>query len=317
VLVHAPHGDEMSTAPPHHRTTSPIPSQTAVAFRASFALYRVGDDGAASTDGPGWERTMRWVVTIAGIALAAATGLGGPAAADQWDQATDSDNGPGTDNAPFHGSEQVHDLAALPGPLADQDWYLVTMHELSSYEFVVDGLTGDMNFVPDDALQLLAAGGTVLDTAEADGTGVLSMAWMRGPSLPPIVTAFVRVRGAGCLASCDELDRYRARFYETTYTIPRFNNSGTQATAILIQNATNRACTVRPFFLTSDGQLTGDSIPSPISPRGLLILPPNVPLSGSVRIAHTCGYGGLSGKAVSVEPSTGFTFDTPMLPRPR
>ena len=36
--------------------------------------------------------------------------------------------------------------------------------------------------------------------------------------------------------------------------------------------------------------------------------PPNQ--SGSVRIAHTCGYGGLSGKAVSVEPATGFTFDT-------
>jgi hypothetical protein len=260
---------------------------------------------------------MRWVVTSAGIALAAAMGLGGPVAADQWDQANDSDNGPGTDNAPFHGSEQVHDLAALPGPLADQDWYLMTMHEMSSYEFVVDGLTGDMNLVPDDALQLLSTGGTMLASAEADGTGVLSMAWMRGNGVPPVATAFVRVRGASCLASCDELDRYRARFYETTYAIPRFNNSGTQVTVILIQNATSRACTVRPFFLTSDGQLTGSSIPSSISARGLLILTPDVPLSGSVRITHTCGYGGLSGKAVSVEPSTGFSFDTPMLPRPR
>jgi hypothetical protein len=39
--------------------------------------------------------------------------------------------------------------------------------------------------------------------------------------------------------------------------------------------------------------------------------------SGSVRITHDCGYGGLSGKAVSIEPATGFTFDTPLLPRPR
>jgi hypothetical protein len=39
--------------------------------------------------------------------------------------------------------------------------------------------------------------------------------------------------------------------------------------------------------------------------------------AGSVRIPHSCGYGGLSGKAVSVEPATGFTFDTPVLHRPR
>jgi hypothetical protein len=33
-----------------------------------------------------------------------------------------------------------------------------------------------------------------------------------------------------------------------------------------------------------------------------------------VQIAHVGGYGALSGKAVSLEPSTGFTFDTAMTP---
>jgi hypothetical protein len=33
--------------------------------------------------------------------------------------------------------------------------------------------------------------------------------------------------------------------------------------------------------------------------------------------AHTCGHGGLSGKAVSVEPATGFTFDTPFVHLPQ
>jgi hypothetical protein len=34
-------------------------------------------------------------------------------------------------------------------------------------------------------------------------------------------------------------------------------------------------------------------------------------------LASPDGYGALSGKAVAVEPSTGFTFDTPLLPRLR
>ena len=36
--------------------------------------------------------------------------------------------------------------------------------------------------------------------------------------------------------------------------------------------------------------------------------------SGHAHVVHTAGYGGLSGKAVALEPSTGFTFDTAMIP---
>jgi len=36
-----------------------------------------------------------------------------------------------------------------------------------------------------------------------------------------------------------------------------------------------------------------------------------------VTVTHDGGYGGLVGKAVSLEPGTGFTFDTLMLPRAR
>ena len=39
--------------------------------------------------------------------------------------------------------------------------------------------------------------------------------------------------------------------------------------------------------------------------------------SGSITIAHDGGYGALSGKAVALEPSTGFSFDSPMTGRPR
>jgi hypothetical protein len=38
--------------------------------------------------------------------------------------------------------------------------------------------------------------------------------------------------------------------------------------------------------------------------------------SGSITIAHLGGYGSLAGKVVSLEPATGFTFDTALTPIP-
>ena len=40
-------------------------------------------------------------------------------------------------------------------------------------------------------------------------------------------------------------------------------------------------------------------------------------LSGHAQVAHTAGYGGLAGKAVALEPATGFSFDTPFVPIPQ
>jgi hypothetical protein len=39
--------------------------------------------------------------------------------------------------------------------------------------------------------------------------------------------------------------------------------------------------------------------------------------SGSLTVAHDAPYGALAGKAVALEPATGFAFDTPLEPRPR
>jgi hypothetical protein len=39
--------------------------------------------------------------------------------------------------------------------------------------------------------------------------------------------------------------------------------------------------------------------------------------SGSATIAQLGGYGALTGKAVAVEPATGFTFDTAITPAAR
>jgi hypothetical protein len=264
---------------------------------------------------------MRFEVAkrVSGSVLAAALALAGASFADDWDQATDSDNGMGTDNVLFHGSVQLHDLGALPGPLVDQDCYLVTNHPFTSYHFAVDGMTGDLDLVPSD-VQRLEASGALLGGGEAsDAGGVLSLHWFHFDG--PETTTFVRVQGAGCGTSCTTSDRYRARLYDTTYTVPRFNNSGTQATVLLIQNATERICVFRPAYLDSSGGLLHETQASiQIGARELKVVDTSAVVpnqSGSVRIPHTCGYGSLSGKAVSVEPFTGFTFDTPVLHRPR
>jgi hypothetical protein len=250
------------------------------------------------------------------LVFGVAIGWAGTAAADQWDTATDSDNGTGTDNAPFHGSEQVHDLGALPGPAEDQDWYLLTGHPFSSYQFVVDGMTGDLDLTTTD-VQLMNGTGTIIQNGVfSDGGHVLSLNTTRGQGAP--VALFARISGASCGTACAGTDRYRVRFYDTTYTIPRFNDSGTQRTVLLIQNATPRTCGINVFFLGPDGQPAAPVVALQLLPHELQLVTSGVAeLSGSVRVTHVCGYGGLTGKAVAVEPTTGFTFDTPMLPRPR
>jgi hypothetical protein len=81
-------------------------------------------------------------VRNAGLMFVVGLALGGPARADEWDLGNDNDDADTTDNALTHGADQRHDLGALPGPLSDQDWYVVTEFPLSSYELVVDGMTG-------------------------------------------------------------------------------------------------------------------------------------------------------------------------------
>ena len=145
------------------------------------------------------------------------------------------------------------------------------------------------------------------------------LSWLgAGPGILTSQLFNIRIQNASCGGSCDAQDRYRVRLYETTYTVPRFNNSGTQSTVLLIQNATDRACAVTAFLVDREGVVV-TALALTADPYQVLVMPtasaaPNA--SGSARVTHGCGYGGLSGKAVSIEPATGFAFDTPLLPRP-
>jgi hypothetical protein len=257
---------------------------------------------------------MRTHATAVALVLTGLAFMAG-ARADEWEFGTDTDNGAATDNALAHGAVQLHDLVGFPQP--DQDWYRVPVDPLSSFQFVLDGMTGDLDLVGSSLQRIGADAVTVQGSAVVEGDGgILSLDWITGETAP--AANFVRVQGANCSSLCDALDRYRARFLETTYTVPRFNNTGTQATVLLVQNASARTCPVVTFLLAADGSVSGGA-PAVLTPGQVLVfnLATSAPgQSGSIRITHGCGYGGLAGKAVAIEPATGFTFDTPLVPRP-
>ena len=88
-----------------------------------------------------------------------------------------------------------------------------------------------------------------------------------------------------------------------------------------MQNATNTAVTGTITFHSAVGVVLGTAAVSQ-PPLGLQVLPTAaVPglsgQSGSAEIAQLGGYGALVGKAVALEPATGFTFDTSIVALPR
>jgi hypothetical protein len=237
-------------------------------------------------------------------------------AVDVWDQATEDDNGTGTDNGAIHGTEQLHDLGANPGPVADQDWYIFQNTARSSYEVLIDGTTGDMNLTGSDVARMTDSVTVAQNSTQLQGYSAV-LRWQN--STATTSTQYIRVSGASCGTACSSNDQYRFRFYETTYSLPRFNNSATQVTVINVASMVPFTCTASFHFYNNAGTFLGTTS-NTFTARELFVLNTSTlgfaaGTSGSVVISHTCGYGGLTGKAVALEPATGFTFDTQLVPR--
>lgn len=255
--------------------------------------------------------------------------LAGSAQADVWDVGADTDNNSGTDNELTHGSRQTHDLGALPGPLADEDWYRLYMPVHTSWEVLVDGTTGD----------ICAGGGTgvTLQMYEADGVteeyaglGVSSFNCTRSINITNFdfhsnvgSHNFVKVKAVDCTTNCDANDQYTIRARETTLYVPRFNNSATQITVCILQNTDDQPAEAQFAFLDTAGTLL-TLYPQFLQPHQTLVMnlttinaiPSLVGKSGSIMIMNSARFGRMAGKCVAVEPATGFTFDTQMTTRP-
>jgi hypothetical protein len=185
---------------------------------------------------------------------------------------------------------------------------------------VVDEVSGDV--APGLVLERLAEdNSTVLQSGTPVGTGPARAIRWQWRAATAEVRQHIRVRSTSCTTDCGPDDTYRVRAYETTGRIPRFNNSGSQVTVLILQNVTGEPIFATADFWEGSGVLLA-SVSLPLAPHAVYVLStpgitPLAGLSGSVTVTHDGPYGGLAGKAVALEPSTGFSFDSPMASKPR
>ena len=184
------------------------------------------------------KKNFFWAALVGACLLAAA-----PARAiDPWDAATEDDNGSFTDNGLTHGTQQVHDLDAEgAGPTADQDWYTLTSSGRSSYE--VAGGRDDGRHGPDGAptWSVSPRGGTTVLQSSRPARGLQRGAPLaehergRRDELHPRQRRDLRHR-------LHPDDQYRIRFFESTYGIPRYNNTGGQITVLNVASMVPFSC---------------------------------------------------------------------------
>jgi hypothetical protein len=241
----------------------------------------------------------------------------------------------------IHGARQSRDLEGT----GDVDYVLVDAVPRRSYEASVDTagyFTAELTRRgADNGLQQTGSGRTINSTRSA--TGILSswsshassvLNWIESGE-PADRARFLRVDANGA-AHTAASSQYTLQLRETTLYCPRYNNTGGQATVLVVQRVgvqesgenTNGCVWTADFYDSGynvfghplNGSFTGSpSFSNSLAQNGMFVVATSVVApgtSGSIQIAHTCGYGRVQAKAVSVEPATGFTFDTTCLPRP-
>jgi hypothetical protein len=242
--------------------------------------------------------------------------------------AASGDDDASTSSVLSHGLTQFHDLEAVGG-VEDLDWIAVPTIARHSYEVRVSGnLAWDAGICGTCAqVERVTAGGAVLtedvSTVNEGNGGPIesndrSIRWI-APSTNSL-ESFIRVRGS-LIFSETANSIYQIRGYDTTYGVPRWNNSNGQITVFLITNMVDASVSGDIHFYNTAGTLLV-SHPFTIPKHGLFVVSTGsigalTGLSGHAQVAHTAGYGGLTGKAVALEPATGFSFDTPFVPIPQ
>jgi Zn-dependent metalloprotease len=217
--------------------------------------------------------------------------------------------------------ELIHDSRETRNLEATTQFWKISQKANSSYEIIVDALTGDMGATGPKLLRVDSDGSTVLQQGTSvSGGDSKSLRFENAGAINN--SQFVQVQSdvTGCNPSCDVNDTFRIRAYDTTYRFSRFNNNATQVTIAIIANPTADPVTGTLWFWSGAGTALGQQAVT-IPAKGAFVLntsalPAFAGQSGTITFSNDAPYGALSGKAVAVEPATGFTFDTAMVPRP-
>jgi hypothetical protein len=233
---------------------------------------------------------------------------------DVWEGFAPGDDTCNTNADLVHGVKQTHDLQSSGG--LDVDFARVSQRAFRSYEVRVSGSPLRLAQLSAPARVDCAGNVLTLGVNYEAGTAIdaVGIRWIASGDGDTYIrtTTSVAVGGGS---------NYEIELLESSYSIPRFNNTATQATVLLIQNARGFTVTGNAYFFGPSGGIVGvQSFTLP--ERGLAVIntatvPGVAGTSGSVLVSHDGGYGALAGKAVALEPATGFTFDTLMVPRAR
>ena len=215
-----------------------------------------------------------------------------------------------------HGSDMYEDLGGAP------DRYRIGQRPYSSYEIVVDSLAGNPLLQLD---RLDSSGTTIIQTGGPISAAIdmsQSLRWQNSTASGED-TQRVRVSNSTCPGPCTANDAYRIRASETTLAIPRFNQSGTQVSVVILQNPTDYSISGVIFFWNAAGTLLNSPGHSfTLTAKQALVLNAGTVAgvqnaSGAVTVTHDGRYGDLAGKVVALEPATGFSFDSPAVARAR
>jgi hypothetical protein len=226
------------------------------------------------------------------------------------------------DGGPFqvielpHGADVRADLQAQ-GPIPDRDLYVVSLGPYTSYEVLIDEASGSLGTGSGPRLERVAASdlSTVLASSQPVGTGPARSLRIRNAT-SVTVDAFMSVRSNSCGTDCGPEDVYRIQSRETTASLPRFNQSGTQNTILIVQNRSDHTVNGSANYWSPVGVRLVSQPFTLLARRTFVLIGNTLPQltgqSGAITIDHDGRYGDLEGKAVSVEVSTGFGFDTPL-----
>lgn len=256
---------------------------------------------------------LRAAICASAMALAAL-----PAQAeDPWEIDT-TDDSQATRSHILPGQAQTgRDLEGGGSAAIDQDWVKIYSLARHSYEARVSGgplwsqsgfMGAQLDLLDSTPALLLAANGD--EFANLRGQAVR---WIVGSPSP--TQWYLRITGPpGAQAAVP----YVLELFDTTYAIPRWNNSSTQITIFFLQNNKPLPVSGGVYFFNAAGALVHDHqfvlAANSLQVLNTSTIPQLAGLNGSALVAQAGGLGALSGKAVALEPATGFTFDTTMTP---